>query len=246
VNGPVELAAGEIHVWLAPVREWTSRPDEFDRLLAALSPEERDRRSRFVFERDREVYGLAHGMLRRVLARLGPLPPEAWRFDSGPMGRPELAPGQTPSPLRFNLSHTPGLAACALALESDVGIDVENLERAGVDVDLTSRSFSESEQAHVSAASAEERRRRFFQIWTLKEAYIKATGRGLSVELDSFSVSVGPDSPRIAGVEGDWFLAQILDWPPYIISVAARGAPGAQLFVHRFVPGGSAAGSVGG
>lgn len=242
MNGSVELAAGEIHLWLAWVRDWTARSEEFGRLLDCLSPQERDRRGRFFFERDRDVYGLSHGMLRGVLSRCAPPAPESWRFVSGPMGRPELAPGQTPRPIRFNLSHTPGLAACAVTLDVDVGIDVENVERAGVDVDVTARSFTASERAYVQAGPDEDRRRRFFQIWTLKEAYIKATGRGLSVQLDSFSVSPSPAPPRISGAVEDWFLAQLPDWPPYIISVAARGAPEAKLYVHPFLPGESSAG----
>ena len=104
--------------------------------------------------------------------------PAAWRFRSGAHGRPEIAAPQ--SPLRFNLSHTEGLAACAIADGDNVGIDVENVTRKH-SRRLAERVFSRRERKTLRELPAAEQARRFFELWTLKEAYLKARGLGLSI-----------------------------------------------------------------
>jgi len=165
---------------------WTSgleQPERLARGLRLLSDEERARAGRFHFERDRNSYVLAHALARTLLAQLTGREPQALRFALGEHGRPELDwPASSPR-VRFNISHTHGLVACALALEHDVGVDVEHVERRLEIGRVAPSVFSPEERRALDALDGDALRTRFFQLWTLKEAYIKARGMGLALPL---------------------------------------------------------------
>jgi 4'-phosphopantetheinyl transferase len=153
--------------------------------LETLSPEERARHDRLVADLDRREYAAAHALLRTTLSRLGGRPPDAWAFQTGTGGKPSLVPpDQTVPPLSFSLSHTRGLVACAIAPDIEIGIDVENIDRPIETSAIAGRYFAPAETAQLARVSPEERTARFFELWTLKEAYLKATGAGLSHPLD--------------------------------------------------------------
>jgi 4'-phosphopantetheinyl transferase len=129
------------------------------------------------------------------------VPPGDWRFRVGAHGRPEIA--APASPLRFNVSHTPGLAMVSVAVGRDVGVDVERVPGA-VPFEVVDRSFAPTERELVRSAPPGEQPARFAEIWTLKEAYVKARGLGLSLDLDGFAFHLAP--PRL--VVGD----DVLNW----------------------------------
>lgn len=134
---------------------------------------------RLHFARDRQVYLAAHVLVRSVLSRYAPLAPEDWRFIRGPHGRPEIAEGLPR--LRFNLAHCADLAVLAVTREADVGVDVESAARPAP-ADFVARGLlAEAEYRDWRACAPEAREERFFAYWTLKEAYLKARGLGLSV-----------------------------------------------------------------
>jgi 4'-phosphopantetheinyl transferase len=152
---------------------------------ALLSDEERHRSVGFHFEGDRRVFVAAHALLRLTLSRFALVAPSSWQFRAGEHGRPEIAePG---SRLRFSISHTRGLAACAVVLDRDIGLDVEHLSR-DAPIELATSFFAEREARAVENAPSEDRTARFLTCWTLKEAYIKARGLGLSIPLDQFAM----------------------------------------------------------
>jgi 4'-phosphopantetheinyl transferase len=183
-KGRRQLASTEVVVALA-------RPDEVGEaeqrstLMALLSDEEKKRLWRFHFERDRDLFLMAHALLRITLSRHASIEPYAWRFRKGSHGRPEIA--EPRSRLRFSLSHTHQLAACAVVLDCDVGLDVEYLS-SDPPIDLAERFFSPRERCDILNASLDARARLFLEYWTLKEAYAKARGLGLSLPLDQFSL----------------------------------------------------------
>ncbi|MET0387445.1 MAG: 4'-phosphopantetheinyl transferase superfamily protein [Polyangiales bacterium] len=156
-------------------------------LLAQLSPDEQARYTRFRFPDDAAVYLVAHALTRRVLARALGCDPRALSFALREHGRPELAGPAAASGLRFNLSHTRGLVACGIAAHDDLGVDVEELGRRVEIEGLARRVFSPRERAGLDALSGEAQRARFFELWTLKEAYVKATGKGLASPLQGIS-----------------------------------------------------------
>ncbi len=176
-----------------------AHPDLLDSRL--LDDAERAQWKRFRFERNRLEYLVAHVLARRMLSQLGGLEPAEWRFEIGEKGRPEIAPRHG-SELRFNLSHTDGLVAVAVTRGADVGVDVECHTRPGETVKLASRYFSEAECAGLFALPEAEQRGRFFDLWTLKESYIKARGLGLHLPLDQFALDPSERSRISVAFEG--------------------------------------------
>lgn len=171
-------------VWADAARE----PELVARYRALLSDEERARAGRFHFDRDRHLYTVAHALVRTRLSHYEPdVAPTAWRFEVNRYGRPEVTRGD----LRFNLSHTRGLVACAVTRGREIGVDVENVGRVGQTVAIADRLFAEHEVRALRALPEAEQRERFFTYWTLKESYIKARGMGLSLPLAHFAFEVG-------------------------------------------------------
>ena len=156
------------------------------RVEARLSPEEQDRASRFRFRHDRNAFVAAHGLLRFALRQTTGR--SDWLFDAGPHGKPVLVAGEGAVAPHFNITHTPGLAACGLSFDGPIGVDAE-LQGRAVDVaGVAERCFTPDERRRVETAGPE-RSRHFIELWTLKESVAKALGHGLAMDLRSFSVT---------------------------------------------------------
>lgn len=244
------LDEGEVYVSLCVVEDVRDHGllESYSRWL---SREEREQGERFVFEKDRVLHLLARALVRSSLSRFAPVEPDQWRFEKAAHGRPELAsPAPRGGRLRFNLSHTAGLVACVVASGHDVGIDVESHQRRLPATDLSRRFFSAPEAEGVAACDASQQSSRFLALWTLKEAYLKARGFGLSLPLDSLRGSVADDgSLRIelrADVEPEpaaWSFLPFRFGAGYSGAVAVRGGPGTVIRtrVARVVPSSSEA-----
>jgi 4'-phosphopantetheinyl transferase len=191
----------------------------------------------------RDARLISYAFLKQLLARCTGNRAEAVRFTQNRYGKPELAPGITDQPVRFNLSHTRGLAVCALTLAHEIGVDIEHLERS-VNLSIADRFFSHQEAEAISRADASLKQTLFFRFWTLKEAYAKATGRGLAIGLDQFSFVL--DRPEIqvrfhrsgSGQDhsGHWQFFQFSPVPGYMAAVAVnkKDAPLLTLSVHPY------------
>jgi 4'-phosphopantetheinyl transferase len=169
---------------------------------ALLDDEERAARARLLREEDRRQYTLAHGLLRETLSRRARVPPSAWRFERNDLGKPEIAGPAPGRSLRFNLSHTPGLVACVVAPADryhEVGIDVEAVRDVPRLLALAARYFAPTETAALCSLPRAEQRRRFFELWTLKEAWSKARGFGLAAPFDRLAFTLHPPAgePRV-------------------------------------------------
>ncbi|MEF3367674.1 4'-phosphopantetheinyl transferase superfamily protein [Methylocystis sp. 9N] len=195
--------------------------DEWSGLAALLDESERARAARFAFETDRRAYIGAHALLRVLLSRRAHVAPGDWRFASAPFGKPYLV--SPPRDLAFNLSHTRGMAAVAVAEAArDIGVDVEALAQTRDVLRVAERFFAPDEAAAIRAATAlEARNDLFFSIWTLKEAVVKAEGCGLSRGLDSFVVSLSP--LRITGAADERFSLGQWRRRGFCVAAAARG-----------------------
>ena len=181
-----------VELWVRAVPAegpWPALEDD----LALLDAEERARFERFRFERHRALYAAAHALVRRVLSHHDGRDPGAWRFDVGERGKPRIRePGALP--LSFNLSHTEGYAAVGVTSGCALGVDVEAAPRLGRPEDIAHRYFSPREVEGLLALPVAARRERFLDLWSLKEAYIKARGLGLAIPLASFSFLLDGDS----------------------------------------------------
>jgi 4'-phosphopantetheinyl transferase len=208
------LPEAEAHVWLANP-DGIHEPAQRERCLALLAPEERERHGRLRREQSRREFLVAHALARVTLSRYAPVPPEAWSFCAGEHGRPELSGPATAVRLRFNLSHTRGMVACAVIRELDIGVDVERVTRRVRHRELAERFFGEDEVRALRALAPESQPGRFLELWTLKEAYLKARGRGISISLRGFqfqlSETVPPrirfDPARLRDDAASWQLA---------------------------------------
>jgi 4'-phosphopantetheinyl transferase len=165
--------------------------------VGQLSVEERSRHDRFVSASQRRDFAVAHALLRRCLSAHGDREPCQWRFVDGPYGKPSLTPEDIArTRLAFNLAHTNGLVACVVSRDVPVGVDVEDINRRTDALAVGSRFFSTSEAAALSQVPACDRHTRCIELWTLKEAFVKAIGEGLSCPLHEFSFTFG-DPPSL-------------------------------------------------
>lgn len=221
------LAPDEVHVWRVPI----ARPaDEVAPLERTLSDDERRRAARFHFERDRVAFITARGALRALAGRYLDRPPAGLVFAYRERGKPYLAPPV--EGLRFNLSHSGELALLAFSRDREVGVDIER-RRAVEDLRALARlSFSPEEYAAWCGLSPVEQPGAFFSCWARKEAFIKATGEGIS-QLADFDVSVHPDQParllRVAGespAELRWTLHDLPEIAGYAAALVVDGSPG--------------------
>jgi 4'-phosphopantetheinyl transferase len=153
-----------------------------------LSSDERARHDRFVFARDGRDFAIAHALLRRSLSEWCACAPHELRFAKGPHGKPALeAEMAARTGVSFNLAHTDGLVACVVARNAEVGIDVEAIARRVDAMEVAGRFFSPAEVAELGRCAEDARQARFIETWTLKEAFVKALGKGLLVPLDEFA-----------------------------------------------------------
>ena len=197
-------------------------------VASGLSADERARQGRLHFWRDRRDFALAHMLLRQSLSALDDRPPDQWTFVADTHGKPLLTlDDATRTRLTFNLSHTNGLVSCAVGRVVDIGVDVEEIGRVDDESALADRFFSRREAEALAACDRTERSARFTEIWTLKEAFIKATGEGLSCPLDRFwfafddeaSLAFGSDVPT---GRGWWRFELFAPTPQHRMAVAIR------------------------
>jgi 4'-phosphopantetheinyl transferase len=182
------LESGTVHVW----RIALDQPEEsLRRFRQMLDPDELNRAGRFHFEKHQRHFIVARGFLRSVVARYLETQPEALRFSYGAYGKPALASEHV---LRFNLSHSHQVALLAVALDAELGVDVEHIRADFASEDIARRFFSRAEVETFNALPKEEQVAAFFRCWTRKEAYIKAIGKGLSQALDAFDVTLTADA----------------------------------------------------
>ncbi len=209
---------------------------------ALLSPDEHERMARFVFERDRRSFLLTRALVRTTLSRYCAVAPADWAFITNVHGRPEILdrPRGVPD-LRFNLSHTEGLIACAVTIGREVGVDVEHTQRR-LTHDVAARFFAPREANDLKALPADEQPKAFFDYWTLKEAYIKARGFGLALPLGDFAFTLNPAGPPTIAFEptleddpATWQFVQ--DWPTPVhrLALAVRRERGDLPIRIRFV-----------
>jgi len=166
--------------------------------IAFLSPDEVARYRRYLVPTAAITFLAARVFLRSVLSQYSELPPAAWRFEANEFGRPHVANPDAPRGLAFNLSHKPGCVACLVGAGRELGVDVEDAAAAPTQfLEIAARFFSPSEAAELRGLPAAPGSKRFFELWTLKESYIKARGVGLSLGLSHFSFSVDADRATV-------------------------------------------------
>lgn len=246
MNSPdrISLPSGDIHLWFCHHRELGTPALEVS-CRALLAPEELAQEARFHLARDQYRYLLTRVLVRTVLSRYAPVQPQAWRFHTGQFGRPSIARPAAPKTrgLDFNLSHTSGLIVLGLARQTQLGVDVENVLRPAVP-DIADLAFTPAETDALRELPLARQSRRFFELWTLKESYVKARGMGLRIPLNKISFTLDDTAIELALDEtlGDavqhWQLWQLQPSDEHVVSVCAtRGGPaGARIVCRDIAP----------
>ena len=227
------LRPGIVAVWWMPTDQVGSA--DCHRWLAILNQEERERADRFRFEWDRRDFIAAHALLRHMLAFHLGRPAAAWQFATSGFGKPAIAESLRVPDIDFNLSHGRDLVAAAVSLHAAVGIDAEKIDPAKADFDVAQRYFAPAEIEILRRTPSTEQAVCFFRLWTLKEAYLKATGAGFGTSLDSFAFTLSPirinfltrldDDPR------RWHFEMLPTTDAHVLSVAVGSHSGHTVHV---------------
>lgn len=235
-----EALINQVHVWyLDPDAEVGS--SSLDRFFGMLSAPEQAQYQRFHFPEDAHRYLVSHAMLRCALSRYAAIDPAALAFRPARHGKPAITnPGL--HALKFNLTHTAGLAACVVTLDDDCGIDAEKISARHNPVGVAGRMFSVEEKKELNRLQGEEQLDYFYSRWTLREAYVKARGIGLSFPTHKLCFRVDSaadiDLTFDASVDDNgenWMINLWRPGPQHIaaIAVARRSDTRKQLVVRR-------------
>lgn len=208
---PPELPCGELHLWWMPLSAAQGVTEE---LCSLLSEGEAARAGRFRFDRHRNAYILARGMLRRLLQGYTGIPARDLVFRTGPLGKPALDGEDNGNRLSFNYSDAGGYALYGFIRNSEIGVDLENLDREVSYEGIANRKFSKTEADAILSLPEPMQRAAFLACWTRKEGYGKAEGWGIHYTLDSVELCKDCSNERLvlegtAGESGGWSLRQI-------------------------------------
>jgi 4'-phosphopantetheinyl transferase len=216
------LPEGEIHIWRANL---DLGPEVLNRLMITLDTAEQSRAARFYFSRDRDYFIACRGILRELLGEYLGSSPASIEFFYGAHGKPAHRPEDSRSPIRFNISHSSGLAVLAFARSREIGIDLESIRPEFAGEEIAERYFSAQELVELRALPPALKPEGFFHCWTRKEAYVKALGLGLQVPLDSFSVSLTPSQPEILRSVDSyrWSLRSFEPAPNFVAAIVGEG-----------------------
>ncbi|NJR59977.1 MAG: 4'-phosphopantetheinyl transferase superfamily protein [Cyanobacteria bacterium CRU_2_1] len=231
----LRLSNSDIHLWRTDLNVSLIT---LQHLTQILSEDERQRANRFHFERDRIHFIACRGILRCILGRYLNTNPAYIQFSYGSRGKPILETSSDISPLQFNLSHSHGLALYAITRRCAIGVDLEYCRAIEVE-SLAKSFFSPREYILLSALPPVQQRSAFFQLWTYKEAYLKATGKGLT-DLKQVEILIHPDhsatlhssTPGLLPSEY-WCLQQLLPASNYIAAFAVA-MPDWNLSCYRY------------
>lgn len=224
---PRILEPDAVHVWQVDFIECR---EDLTRLRSVLSQAERERAARFVSARLQDDYTISHGATRLVLSDYLAVEPQELEFVTGEHGKPSIHPRHG-SDVHFNLSHSGTKCLIALTRQRELGVDVERIRPLNDWLEIAKRFFSTRETDQLLNLPEALRHDGFFATWSRKEAYIKAIGMGLALELGSFAVDADPrHEARLLWIRDDdaepsfWNMRTLTVASGYHAALAIRGA----------------------
>lgn len=190
----ITLHQNDIHLWLSFPNDILEKS-----LLSVywdiLSKEEQEKQKKFYFNKDRHLYLVSHALVRTTLSCYTGIDPRKLEFMQNSYGRPEISARGKIIPLKFNLSHTDGLVACAVVLKEEIGVDVETINRSENIMKIADRFFAVQEKNDLNMINSNDKKKRFIDYWTLKESYAKAKGMGLYMPFEKFNFHISDSDP---------------------------------------------------
>ena len=218
------LNEDRIHVYLVDLELFKNH---FNNYQDVLSEEEIDKTNRFHFQKDKTMFATVRANLRFLLSHYLSSKPEDVKFILNDFGKPRLK-SKNNLDIRFNVSHSKKLGLIAIGLGCEIGVDIEYINREFVTTDIAKNYFSHSESIELFKQNTDLQIRSFFNLWTRKESYIKAQGKGLSIPLDSFDISLSEDNPKILRIDDqtnvrDWNIYHLLSNDDYCAALTNQG-----------------------
>ena len=223
IKEPVQLTGDAVHIWLAALDDSAHDPEV---LAENLSEDERVRAGRRRNAEARRRFIVAHAALRDILRGYCGQPARALVFESGPHGKPGLA-GATG--IEFSLAHSNAYALIAVTRARPVGVDIERIRPDIRALELARRFFAPEEAAALADLTEHARVQAFFRLWTCKEAFVKALGRGFDLPLREFTVDVRGERPVLRAtaldpkVADQWSFHVVCPAEGYAGAVCAQG-----------------------
>ena len=232
----MKLNNSDIHLWYMDQADF-DLAELRGNCLDWLTELELARYQRYQFDRHRKQLLLGRILIRSVLSQYDQsIEPASWRFSQNDYGKPAIHSEQQRLPLFFNLSHSDDKLVLAVASFENIGVDIEHCGKQRRIGKISGRYFSAREATELLAVPEQSRLQRFYELWTLKEAYIKACGEGLAISLQQFSYSF-PSTEKLA-IEFDpareddpgcWQLWQLDAGEKFKLALAARVEEGAEI-----------------
>lgn len=227
IETPLTLGPKDVHLWRVDLEATAGGVAQW---LPILSPDERTRASRFHRASDRHYFIAGRAILRQILGAYLDADPKSLSFAYSEKSKPALSDSRASRDLAFNISHSGTIALLAFARSRQLGVDVEQIRRDFDTAPIAARFFSQAEQEELATLPADQRNDAFFLCWTRKEAYIKATGEGLSLPLRQFDVSLAPRAQNaLLATRPDpvecsrWLLRDITIEPGYAAAICVAG-----------------------
>jgi 4'-phosphopantetheinyl transferase len=230
----VALPADEVPAWRAELHN----SERVGGLSSVLSAAEKERASRFQYDRDKKRFVACRAILRIILSRYSGVDARRLEFEYGTHGKPSLkTQTRIKAPLRFSSSRSHGLSFFAVTLNQEIGIDTEYIRPVPDRDEIVNRYFTTGEWIIYSRLAPDQKQPAFFNGWTRKEAYLKAIGVGLNQPLRTVEVSLEPGEPaRLLRIEGNarqaaaWSLYELSLGTDYAGVVAVKGSYGLRLW----------------
>lgn len=232
---------GEAHIYLAFSYK-NNDPKLLSSLKNLLTDEELEKQKSFYRHSDQHLYLLAHGLIRIILSKYCAIDPKIWKFTYNEYGRPEIKYARINHNLRFSLSRTRNLVGFLIVNSIDCGIDVEEV-KSFKDLKLISEKIlSIHEQMMLKKLNLNDQLRKFFSLWTLKEAFIKAKGKGLSIPLNSFSFQIDDKKrinliadPGIDDLISKWQFFQFQPSITHVGAIALKGLEDLKIRIYEII-----------
>ena len=234
------LIKRDIHIWRLCLNEAHVYPNGLEtRLLKLVSDKEHQRYQNIQHEQKRRHYLLTRALVRLCLSHYTGVPAWDLQFTKQADGKPEMAPAH--KRVSFNLSHSDHYILCAVAHSGALGIDVEHTERGNRWPRIAEHYYSRSEQDYIQRYTNEtDQRKAFYRLWTIKEAFAKATGKGLSKTLSKYYFELGEKGTQVFDQHSQtaldhWFFNTQAIHPHHYVSVAYQAEVSPEHYLQQSI-----------
>ena len=197
---PGEFSKDQVDIWTISL---VQSEMVINNLFWLLSDEEKEKLIRFHFPQDRHRFIICHGAVRQIVSQYLAVEPDQVIFYENQFGKPIFRNELGEIAIQFNLSHSEDLAVLALTPIRNIGVDIEFIHPFTDYLKLAATYFSPEEIVYIDSLSENIKLNAFYKLWTRKEAFLKAIGKGLSFPLNDFSM-MGPPSFEFRKVKLSW------------------------------------------